>query len=191
MTLSLLVNFIIGLAVLLFGRHLFWLFVAAAGFVFGVMVAPQLLPGQPDWLILLFGLVLGVVGALLALVLQQLAIALAGFIFGGYALLSLLQAVGVGVSPWEWLVFIVGGIIGAALVLSLFDPALIGLSALVGASLVVEAVRLSGMVALTPPLDLVLWVILFVVGIAVQAGLMLRHPPEQRRLRRKRTPRDT
>ncbi len=54
MTLSPLVNFIIGLAVLLLGRHLFWLFVAVAGFVLGVMVAPQLLPGQPGWLILLY-----------------------------------------------------------------------------------------------------------------------------------------
>lgn len=185
MTLSPLVNFILGLAVLLFGRHLFWLFVAAAGFVLGVMFAPQLLPGQPDWLILLVALVLGLVGALLAVVVQQIAVALAGFIFGGYILLSLVTAVGLGVSPWEWLVFIVGGIIGAALVLSLFDPALIGLSALVGATLVVEAVRLSGLVALTPPFDLVLWVILFVVGIAVQAGLMLRQPPERRRLRQR------
>lgn len=187
MTLSPLVNFIIGLAVLLFGRHLFWLFVAAAGFVLGVMVAPQLLPGQPDWLILLVALALGLVGALLAVVVQQIAVALAGFIFGGYVLLSLLTVLGLGVTPWEWLVFIVGGIIGAALVLSLFDPALIGLSALVGATLVVEAVRLSGLVALTLPLDMILWVILFVVGIAVQAGLMLRQPPEQRRLRQRRT----
>ena len=94
MTLSPLINFIIGLAVLLFGRHLFWLFVAVAGFVLGVMIAPQLLPGQPDWLILLVALVLGLVGLLLAVVVQQIAIALAGFIFGGYALLSLLAAVG-------------------------------------------------------------------------------------------------
>lgn len=191
MTLSPLVNFIIGLAVLLFGRQLFWLFVAAAGFVLGVMFAPQLLPGQPDWLILLVALVLGLVGALLAVVVQQIAVALAGFIFGGYVLLSLLTALGLGVTPWEWLVFIVGGIIGAALVLSLFDPALIGLSALVGASLVVEAVKLSGMAVLTPPLDMILWVILFVIGIAVQAGLLLRQPPEQRHLRRRHSPRDT
>ncbi|MBE7471531.1 MAG: hypothetical protein HS114_20530 [Anaerolineales bacterium] len=186
MTLSPLVNFIIGLAVLLLGRHLFWLFVAVAGFLLGVMVAPQLLPGQPDWIILLVALALGGVGAILAVVLQQIAVALAGFIFGGYALLSLLAALGLSVNPWEWLVYIIGGIIGAVLVLYLFDPALIGLSALAGATLIVEAVRLSGMVTLTPPFDLVLWVILFVVGIAFQAGLMLREPPERRRVRRRR-----
>lgn len=186
MILSPLINFIIGLAVLLFGRHLFWLFVAVAGFVLGVMLTPQLLPGQPDWLIVLVALVLGLVGLLLAVVVQQIAIALAGFIFGGYALLSLLTAVGLSISPWEWLVYIIGGIIGAVLVLYLFDPALIGLSALTGATLVTEAVRLSGIVTLTPPFDLVLWVILVIVGIAFQAGLMLRQPPE-RRVRRRYT----
>lgn len=185
MTLSPLVNLIIGLAVLLLGRHLFWLFVAVAGFLLGVMVAPQLLPGRPDWLILLVALALGVVGAVLAVVVQQIAVALAGFIFGGYTLLSLLAALGLSVSPWEWLVYIIGGIIGAVLVLYLFDPALIGLSALAGATLVTEAVRLSGMVMLTPPFDMVLWVILFIVGIAFQAGLMFREPPEQRRVRRR------
>ncbi|MFN8459188.1 MAG: DUF4203 domain-containing protein [Anaerolineae bacterium] len=185
MMISAITNFLIGLAVLLFGRHLFWLFVAVAGFVVGVMVAPQLLPGQPDWLILLVALALGLVGALLAVVVQQLAVALAGFIFGGYTVLSLLAALNVSVSPWEWLVYIIGGIIGAVLVLLLFDPALIVLSALAGATLVAEAVRLSGLVTLTPPFDLVLWAILLVVGIAFQAGLMLRQPPEQRRVVRR------
>jgi hypothetical protein len=185
MMLSPLINLIIGLVLLLFGRHLFWLFVAVAGFVLGVLVAPLLLPGQPDWLILLVALVLGVVGVLLAVVVQQIAIGLAGFIFGGYALLSLLAALGLRISPWEWLIYIIGGIIGAVLVLYLFDPALIGLSALVGATLVTEAVRLSGIVTLTPPVDLVLWVVLVIVGIAFQAGLMLREPPERRQVRRK------
>lgn len=185
MMLSPLINFIIGLAVLLFGRHLFWLFVAVAGFVFGVMVTPQLLPGQPDWLILLVALVLGLVGLLLAVVVQHIAIALAGFIFGGYALLSLLAAVGLRVSPWEWLIYIIGGIIGAVLILYLFDPALIVLSSVAGASLVTEAVRLSGVVTLTPPFDLALWVVLVIVGIVFQAGLMFWQPPERRRIRRR------
>jgi hypothetical protein len=118
-------------------------------------------------------------------VVQQIAIAVAGFIFGGYALLSLLAALGVSVSPWEWLVYIIGGIIGAVLVLYLFDPALIVLSALAGAALVTEAVKLSGIVTLTPPFDLVLWIILVIVGIFFQAGLMLRQPPERRYIRRR------
>lgn len=186
MMLSVIINFLVGLALLLFGRQLFWLFVAVAGFVLGVIAAPLLLPGQPDWLILLVALALGLVAALLAVVVQQLAIAWAGFIFGGYTLLSLLAALGVKVSSWEWLLYMIGGIVGAVLVLYLFDPALIVLSALAGATLVTDAVRLSALVMLTPPIDLVLWAILVAVGIAFQAGFMLRQPPEQRRVVRRR-----
>jgi hypothetical protein len=189
MVLSPILNFLIGLAVLLFGRKLFWLFVAVAGFVFGVMIAPLLLPGQPDWLILLVALGLGLVGAVLAIVVQQVAVALAGFIFGGYGLLSLLAAIGLSVSPWEWLVYIIGGIIGAVLVMYLFDPALIGLSALAGAILITDVIKLTNVVTLNPPFDLALLVILTVVGIAFQAETMRRQPPEERRTRREAVPR--
>jgi hypothetical protein len=184
--LSVITNFLIGLAVLLFGRKLFWLFVAVSGFVLGVVVTPLLLPGQPDWLILVVALGLGLVGAILAIVLQQVAAVIAGFIFGGYGLLSLLAAIGQNVSPWEWAVYLLGGMVGAILVAYLFDPALIGLSALAGATLITDVVKLSNMVTLTPPLDLVLWVILVIIGVAFQAGLMRREPPEQRRVVRRR-----
>lgn len=174
MTLSPIINFLIGLAVLLFGRKLFWLFVAVAGFVLGVVVAPLLLPGQPDWLILLVALGLGIVGAILAIVVQQVAVAVAGFIFGGYGLVAVLTALGVSISPWEWVVYVVGGIIGAVLVLYLFDPALIWLSSLAGAVLISDVVKLS------PPFDLILFVVLVIVGIAVQTGLSRREPPQER-----------
>jgi hypothetical protein len=184
MVLSPILNFLIGLAVLLFGRKLFWLFVAVAGFVLGVVIAPLLLPNQPDWLIVLVALGLGVVGAILAIVVQQVAVAVAGFIFGGYALLALLGAIGLNVTPWDWLAYIIGGIIGAVLVIYLFDPALIGLSAIVGAILITNVVKFTNIVPLNPPFDLALIVILAVVGIAFQAETLRRQPPEERQTRR-------
>ena len=173
------VNFLIGLAVLLFGRKLFWLFVAVAGFILGATITPSLLPGQPDWVVLLIALGLGIVGAILAVVVQQIAVAIAGFIFGGYALLAILAAIGVDSGQWYWLIFIVGGIIGAVLVLALFDPALIGLSAFVGANL------LTTLFNPTPPLNLVLFVVLFIVGVVFQAGLLRREPSERRTVSRR------
>ena len=56
-----------------------------------------------------------------------------------------------------------GGIIGVILVLSLFEVALIGVSALIGASLVVQALNLS------PAVAGLLFVILLIVGIVIQA----------------------
>lgn len=174
------VNIIVGILALLFGRRLFWLVVAVAGFVFGLTLTQQFLAGQPEWMMLLIALIGGLLGAVLALVLQEVAIGIAGFILGGYGLVSLAAAFNFQVEPYGWIVFIVGGIGGALLAWYLFDPALIGLSSLAGASLITNSL------GLTPPMDLVVFVALFLVGIVVQAGLMWRQPPERRRIVRRR-----
>src|ERR1041385_6355086 len=76
------ISVLVGLALLLFGRRLFWLFVAALGFAIGLQLAPYLSQNPPLWLSLLLSLGLGLLGALLAVVLQKLAIAIAGFLVG-------------------------------------------------------------------------------------------------------------
>jgi hypothetical protein len=83
--------------------------------------------------------------------------------------------------PWNWVIFIIGGVLGALLAWFLFDPALIGLSSLAGASLI------TGSISLNPPWNLVVFLGLFVVGVVFQAGLMWREPPERRRTIRRRT----
>ena len=79
------VTLVVGLAVLLLGRRLFWLFVGAAGFAVGFTVAPAALPNSPEWLIVLAALVLGILGAVLAILLQWLAVGLGGFAPGSTA----------------------------------------------------------------------------------------------------------
>jgi hypothetical protein len=72
------VSIILGLAVLVLGRKLFWLFVGVAGFVFGLNLATELLGGeQADWLILAAGLAVGLLGAVVAIVVQRIAIGIA------------------------------------------------------------------------------------------------------------------
>jgi hypothetical protein len=70
---------IVGAALLVFGRKLFWLFVAGIGFIAGLNVATSYLKGSPQWLILLLALVAGLIGALLAVFAQSIAIGIAGF----------------------------------------------------------------------------------------------------------------
>src|SRR3989475_8542915 len=77
------VGALIGVVILLFGRKLFWLCVAAVGFAAGVELAPHLVQEPSPVLALTVALVLGFVGALLALFLQKIAIAIAGFFAGG------------------------------------------------------------------------------------------------------------
>src|ERR1044071_6572953 len=74
---------LIGVVILLFGRKLFWLCVAAVGFAAGVEIAPHLVQHPSPMLALTFALVLGFVGALLAMFLQKIAVGIAGFVAGG------------------------------------------------------------------------------------------------------------
>src|SRR5437764_4633293 len=86
------VGALVGVVILLFGRKLFWLCVAAVGFAAGVELAPHLVQQPSPLLSLTFAIVLGFVGALLALFLQKVAIAVVGFVSGGKLALALAAA---------------------------------------------------------------------------------------------------
>lgn len=163
-----LLRLLLGVLLLVLGRKFFWLFVGIIGFITGYTLAGGLLQGQQEWLILLIGVVVGVIGAGLAVVLQRLAVALAGFMAGGSLALALFQRLGVETAGFNWLPFIIGGLIGAVLMFIFFDWALILLSSISGANLIVEAIHLAA------PLNLVILLVLIVVGVLIQAGLMAR-----------------
>ena len=159
---------IIGLIILLFGRKLFWLCVAAVGFAAGLELAPQLIHQPRPLLALTFALVLGFVGALLAIFLQKVAIAIAGFLAGGKLAVAIASALSAPLLNYYWVILVVGGVIGALLLLSLFDWALIFLSSIVGAYLVQSALTLRS------PGSTILFVALAAVGIFIQAAAMRR-----------------
>jgi hypothetical protein len=169
---ALILRLVAGFLLLVFGRSLFWLFCAAIGFLIGAAFAARLLPGEPEVIVLVVALAVGLIGALLALVAPSAVGALAGFVAGGYLAVTLIEIVGLGVGNLTWLPFVAGGIVGAAIVLMLFDWALIGLSSLMGAVAIAAALAPRGV-----PAILAIGV-LFVVGVIVQAGLW---PSLQRR----------
>src|SRR5215212_4583114 len=119
------ISVIVGAAILLFGRKLFWLFVAALGFAVGLEIAAYFMKEPPHWMMLLVALGCGVVGALLAILLQKVAIAVAGFIAGGRIAWALAGAFFVDHAHYRGITFLVGGILGAFLLLALFDWVLI------------------------------------------------------------------
>jgi len=169
-----LLSILAGLALLTLGRKLFWLFVGLVGFVAGIALATQFVQG-PEWMVLVIALAAGLVGVVFALVLQQAAVALAGFIAGAYVVISLLNrfAWDAGGSQWAlyWALVIVGGVIGAALVLAVFEWALIILSSLTGAALIVQTINPGTLLAA------ILFAVLFIVGVVIQAGLRRRDQP--------------
>ena len=153
-----------GIALLTLGRKLFWLFVALIGFEIGAFVAARVFTQQPDWIVLVIAIAAGIVGALLAIFLQQVVIVLAGFVAGGYLSVALLDLFNLDFGWVALLAFVVGGMIGAALVALLFDWALIGLSSLAG------ALTLTQIFLPRHALALIAIVVLFVIGVAIQVS---------------------
>jgi hypothetical protein len=159
------ITIVFGIAVLTLGRKLFWLATAVAGFILGLGLVIQSAPQLPDWLTLMVALLVGVIGAVLAVFVQKAAVGIAGLILGGYTLTSVLTIFDLGLGEWAWLLFIIGGILGLVLALALLEPALIVLSTLAGAILIVQAVNFS------PLITGILFIGLLVVGFTVQSRM--------------------
>src|SRR2546430_10415657 len=159
---------LMGAIILFFGRRLFWLCVAAVGFAAGVEFAPHLMHEPSPVLLLSVAVVLGLIGALLALFLQKIAIAVAGFLAGGKLAMALVGAFLAEGARYPGITFIIGGIIGAILLLSLFDWALIVMSAVVGAYLIGHTILLPQTGAT------ILFIGLALLGIVVQAAAFRR-----------------
>lgn len=171
------INVLVGLAVLFFGRRLFWLFVGGIGFIVGFDIASQALQGQSPWIILSIAIVVGVLGAILSIFLQRIVVGVAGFFAGGYFLSALaVTQFHQTTQAMQWLAFIIGGIIGALLTMWLLNPALIFLSALAGATAVAQNVPLN------QSQQAVLFFVLLILGIIVQATQYARRgePPQRR-----------
>jgi hypothetical protein len=162
------VGALIGAAILLFGRKLFWLCVAAVGFAAGVEMAPHFVHEPSTLLALTLALVLGLIGALLAIFLQKIAIAVVGFLAGGKLAVAISAAFFAQHATYFGLTFLIGGILGTLLLLALFDWALIVLSSVVGAHLIESAI------ALPPSGTAILFVALAIIGVVVQAAAMRR-----------------
>ncbi|HEY2125326.1 MAG TPA: DUF4203 domain-containing protein [Chthoniobacterales bacterium] len=158
----------IGVIILFFGRRMFWLCVAAIGFAAGVELAPHLVQEPTPLLALSIAIVLGFLGALLAIFVQKLAIGVAGFVGGGELALAIAAAFFPHSAQAGWVIFVIGGIVGALLLLMLFDWALIFLSAAVGAHLI------QGAIVLPASGSAILFVVLVLLGVLVQAGALRR-----------------
>jgi len=161
------IGVIVGAAILLFGRKLFWLFVAALGFAVGLEIAAYFMHEPPVWMTLVIALGLGLLGALLAIMMQKLAIAVAGFVAGGRLAAALVAAFYTDYTHYQGITFVIGGILGALLLLALFDWVLILLSSAEGAHLICNGIVLPQTGAT------ILFCALVAIGVVVQ-GSMLR-----------------
>jgi hypothetical protein len=87
---------------------------------------------------------------------------LAGFAGGGYIALNLIHLLGIRPDHLIWLPYFIGGLIGVLLMLYIFDWALIIISALAGAAMIVQALSLG------PGITAGMYLMLVICGVIVQ-----------------------
>ncbi len=161
------IHILFGTVLLFWGRRLYWLFVAIAGFLVGAQLSAAMLSEQTEIIRVLAAVATGILGALLAMLAQRVGFALAGLYAGGYLALSLAAATGSLDNPLLW--FGIGGLIGVILAAALMDWAVIILSSLVGAGAIITALGLS------PTVSAAAFIALAAIGIWLQ-GKRLRPP---------------
>ena len=166
------VNIILSLVLLTLGRKVFWLFVGCVGFVAGFTYAKELFAVQSELVILAIGIIAGIIAALIAIFLQGVAIALAGFMGGGYIAINIMGLLGLETFQPIWLPYLIGGIIGAISLFLIFDWALILLSSLIGAGLIVQTTEFS------PWLENLIFIALIIFGAIFQTRLLRKEPKE-------------
>jgi len=154
------VHLILGAIILLFGRSLFWAFVAIAGFFVGLEIGQHLAVDQLAGFKILLGLALGVIGALVAMFAQRVAFAIAGFYAGGYLGAVAAESMTLPSDPQVWMIF--GGVLGAIVAFVIMDWAIVVLSSLVGAG------TITAVFAPESTTSAVLFVALAAVGIIFQ-----------------------
>jgi hypothetical protein len=168
---------LLGIVVLFAGRKLYWLFVGVVGFFIGISLAHLFFSSETEIVMLVIALAAGIICASLALFLHQFAVGLAGFAVGGYLLATFLDTLHLNFGIADWIVYLAGGIIGAAMIVALFDWSLIVLSSLTGAGLMVDG--FSRIFSLNEWVNIFAFVFLCVIGIGVQFASMRNNRIEE------------
>ena len=167
---------VLGIALLVAGRRILWLAVAVIGCLVAAGLAGRYLDLGSEAAELLVGVLAGVLGVFLAIFLQKVAVGLVGFLVGGYAAVDLLGGDPGVLTAAEAMIFLVAGVVCAVLALMLFEWALVVLSSLAGAAMILDGVGRD------PAEQLLIYLLLVVLGIAVQMGI----GPRKRRRRYRR-----
>jgi Domain of unknown function (DUF4203) len=165
----LVIEAVVGIVLLLFGRSLFWAFVALVGFLVGAHLSQTALAGHPAWVGVLVGIGVGIVGALLAVVAERVGFALGGLAAGGYLALVAARSLHVPGNPMIWVA--IGATVGALIAILVMDWAIIFLSSLVGAGAVV------GSLSIGPGIAIVLYLLLAAAGVLFQGARFERVEP--------------
>ncbi|PID84802.1 MAG: hypothetical protein CSB13_11345 [Chloroflexi bacterium] len=162
------VPLLIGSTLLLFGGRYYWWVAGGVGFLFGTNMGSAPDGGVITSSALAMGIIFGFIAAVAAVLVTKLALGLSGFIVGGIFTVRLLELIGWNLGS-TMIAFVIGGVLGLLLVIASQDWALIFLSVLTGAGIVVNQLELD------PATIGFVYIVLFLVGFGFQLFLKWRN----------------
>lgn len=152
---------VVGVALLVAGRRLVWLALAAAGLVAGAVIGNEIWPGDSTWVALGLALAGGLVGTWLAVALPRAAAAVLGLVLGVMAGLEVAARFGAS-DGVAWMLGLVLGLVAGLVAIRVLELALVVLTAGAGATFLVAPT------GLVPPAESVVFVGLWIAGMLVQ-----------------------
>jgi hypothetical protein len=111
---------VFGGLMLFLGRDMDWLFSLGLGLMVGLKMTTLLAADSPPWMVYVLVAAVGAISVLPYLVFPDASYIVTGFLFGGFLLSEygsdlLITFFGRGLSGSTWMVFIVGALVGAAI----------------------------------------------------------------------------
>ncbi len=156
------IRLLLGGGLLFFGRKLLWLFIGAAGFMFGFSSLQRMAGDLKIWYYLGVGIICGIILVVLVRSLKNIAFGVGGFLLGAYFASGLMNVLQLELGMLQWLVMLIMGAGGAALMLTLFDWSAVILSSGLGALLLIQSLPL------VPPASQIIFFGLLLLGLVLQ-----------------------
>lgn len=164
------IRLLLGGGLLFFGRKLLWIFVGAAGFMFGFTSLQRMAGDLKIWYYLAVGVICGIILVVLVRMLKNIAFGIGGFLLGAYFASGLMNVLQLDLGMLKWLVMLMVGAGGAALMLTLFDWSAVILSAGLGSLLLNQSLPLE------PPASQIIFFGLLLLGLVMQ--IRRSHPSQ-------------
>ena len=161
-----LILIVLGFVSLVGGSQLSWMFVGTVFFLMGAELADIFRFNESEWQILTIASAAGMIGVFLSYYLRRITVLLAGFLAGGFISIYLPQVLGWKTFLESWQAFILVGAACGLIILLWYNLALILVSAVLGATLVVQNL------SITAVSQEAMFVVLIIFGLTAQYVLM-------------------
>lgn len=168
-----LITVVLGFVSLIGGAQLPWMFTGSAGYLAGIWLADVIGFNQSEWQVLAIASAVGLSAILITYYLRRLVVIITGFAAGGYISSTLPAVMGWKTVLEDWQAILLVGTACAVILFLWYKLALILVTTLAGATVVVQHLSLA-MVSKEA-----LFVVLVVVGLTAQYVMLQYAPPTE------------